>query len=303
MDNIKKAYLELHFTVFLYGFTGILGKLISLNELPLVWWRMFLTAASFLIFLPMISKSIKKVNDIKLVSHLSFIGVLVALHWICFFGSIKYSNVSIALICFSTTTFFTAILEPIILKTKFDKSDIGLGLLIIPGMYLIVNGVKIEYLTGVVLGVLGALLATIFSILNKRIVHKMDSISITAIEMSSGWLILSLVMPVYFYYSAEANFLPQGWQDMTYLLILALVCTTLAFVLSMRVMKHLSAFVVNLTISLEPIYAIIMAFIIFNENKELSENFYWGALVILNAVFGHPVLNKIKKRQNAKAKP
>ena len=302
MDNIKKAYLELHFTVFLYGFTGILGKLISLNELPLVWWRMFLTAASFLIFLPMISKSIKKVNDIKLVSHLSFIGVLVALHWICFFGSIKYSNVSIALICFSTTTFFTAILEPIILKTKFDKSDIGLGLLIIPGMYLIVNGVKIEYLTGVVLGVLGALLATIFSILNKRIVHKMDSISITAIEMSSGWLILSLVMPVYFYYSAEANFLPQGWQDMAYLLILALVCTTLAFVLSMRVMKHLSAFVVNLTISLEPIYAIIMAFIIFNENKELSENFYWGALVILTAVFGHPVLNKIKKRQNAKAK-
>ena len=302
MDNIKKAYLELHFTVFLYGFTGILGKLISLNELPLVWWRMFLTAASFLIFLPMISKSIKKVNDIKLVSHLSFIGVLVALHWICFFGSIKYSNVSIALICFSTTTFFTAILEPIILKTKFDKSDIGLGLLIIPGMYLIVNGVKIEYLTGVVLGVLGALLATIFSILNKRIVHKMDSISITAIEMSSGWLILSVVMPVYFYYSAEANFLPQGWQDMAYLLILALVCTTLAFVLSMRVMKHLSAFVVNLTISLEPIYAIIMAFIIFNENKELSENFYWGALVILTAVFGHPVLNKIKKRQNAKAK-
>ena len=295
MDNIKKAYLELHFTVFLYGFTGILGKLISLNELPLVWWRMFLTAASFVIFLPTIRKAIRKINDIKFICHLGFIGILVALHWICFFGSIKYSNVSIALICFSTTTFFTAILEPIMLKTKFDKFDIGLGLLIIPGMYLIVNAVKIEYLTGVLLGIIGALLACIFSIMNKRIVNRMDSISITAIEMSSGWTFLSLVIPVYFYYSTEASFLPQGWEDVTYLLILSLVCTTLAFVLSMRVMKHLSAFVVSLTISLEPIYAIIMAFIIFNENKDLSENFYWGALIILLAVFGHPILNKFRK--------
>lgn len=295
MDNIKKAYLELHFTVFLYGFTGILGKLISLNELPLVWWRMFLTAASFVIFLPTIRKAIRKINDIKFIRHLGFIGILVALHWICFFGSIKYSNVSIALICFSTTTFFTAILEPIMLKTKFDKFDIGLGLLIIPGMYLIVNAVKIEYLTGVLLGIIGALLACIFSIMNKRIVNRMDSISITAIEMSSGWTFLSLVIPVYFYYSTEASFLPQGWEDVTYLLILSLVCTTLAFVLSMRVMKHLSAFVVSLTISLEPIYAIIMAFIIFNENKDLSKNFYWGALIILLAVFGHPILNKFRK--------
>lgn len=295
MDNIKRAYLEMHFVVFLYGFTGILGRLISLNELPLVWWRMFLTAASFLIFFKTIRKAIKKVNDKKLIRHLSFIGVLVALHWVCFFGSIKFSNVSIALICFSTTTFFTSIFEPIILKSKFDKYNIGLGLLIIPGMYLIVNAVKIEYLTGVLLGILGALLACIFSILNKRIVHKMDSISITAIEMSSGWAFLSLVMPIYFYYSAEAAFLPQSWEDMIYLLILSLVCTTLAFVITMRVIKHLSAFIFNLTISLEPIYAIIMAFIIFNENKELSENFYWGALIILIAVFGHPVLNRIRR--------
>lgn len=296
MDNIKRAYLELHLTVFLYGFTGILGRLISLNELPLVWWRMFFTAGSFLIFSRTIRKAIKKVDDSKLIRHLGFIGILVAIHWICFFGSIKYSNVSIALICFSTTTFFTSILEPIILKTKFDKFDIGLGLLIIPGIYLIANAVKIEYITGVILGIIGALLASIFSIMNKRIVNRMDSISITAIEMSSGWAFLSLVIPIYFYYSPDATFLPQGWQDMTYLLVLSLVCTTLAFVLSMRVMKYLSAFVVNLTISLEPIYAIIMAFIIFNENKELSENFYLGAFIILIAVFGHPVLNKFKKR-------
>ena len=295
MDNIKRAYLELHFTVFLYGFTGVLGRLISLNELPLVWWRMFITALSFVVFLPTIRKAIKKVNDPKLLVHLAFIGVLVALHWVSFFGSIKYSNVSIALICFSTTTFFTSILEPILLKTKFDKIDISLGLLIIPGMYLIVNAVKLEYLTGVILGVLGALLAAIFSILNKRIVNRMDSISITAIEMSSGWLFMSLILPIYYYYTTNANFLPQGWEDIIYLLILALVCTTLAFVLSMRVMKHLTAFVVNLTVSLEPIYAIIMAFIIFNENEELNKNFYWGALVILLAVFSHPVLNKFKK--------
>lgn len=299
MDDIKKAYLELHFSVFLYGFTGILGKLISLNELPLVWWRMFFTSLSFIIFLPTIIRAVKKINDWKFIRHLAFIGILVGLHWVCFFGSIKYSNVSIALITFSTTTFFTAIFEPVLLKTKFDKFEVGLGLLIIPGMYLIVNAVKVEYLTGVFLGVLGAFLACVFSVLNKQVVHKMDSVSITAIELSSGWAFLCLVMPFYFYFTEGNAFMPSGIEDYGYLLILSLLCTTLAFLLSLRVMKFLSAFTVNLTISLEPIYSIILAIIIFNENKELSQNFYWGALIILLTVFCHPFLDKLRKRKQA----
>jgi drug/metabolite transporter (DMT)-like permease len=294
LNETKKAYLELHFTVFLFGFTGILGKLISLNELPLVWWRMFLTSLSFLFFINTIRMAIKKV-DAKFIQHLMFIGFLVAIHWVCFFGSIKYSNVSIALITFSTTTFFTAVLEPLMTKSKFKISEILLGLLIIPGMYLIVNAVKLEYLTGVVLGVIGALLASIFSIMNKKIIHKMDAITMTAIELSSGWLFLSIVIPIYFYYSNDAIFLPQGWADISYLLILSVFCTTLAFILSLRVMKYLSAFVMNLTISLEPIYAIIMAIILFNENEELTPNFYIGAIIILLAVFGHPIMKKLRK--------
>lgn len=296
MDEIKKAYLELHFTVFLYGFTGILGKLITLNELPLVWWRMFITSLSFVIFLPKIIRAIKKVNDWKFIRHLAFIGILVAIHWLCFFGSIKYSNVSIALITFSTTTFFTAIFEPLFLKIKFDKLEVALGLLIIPGMYLIVNAVKVEYLIGVLLGVAGAFLACVFSVMNKQVVHKMDSMSITAIELSSGWAFLCLVMPFYFYFTEGNTFLPAGWEDLGYLLILSLLCTTLAFLLSLRVMKHLSAFTVNLTISLEPIYSIILAFIIFHENKELNGTFYWGAAIILLAVFCHPFLDKLRKK-------
>ncbi len=294
MDNIKKAYLELHFAVFLFGFTGILGKLISLNELPLVWWRMFLTSLSFLFFIKTIRTAVKKV-DRKFLRHLMFIGFLVAVHWVCFFGSIKYSNVSIALITFSTTTFFTSILEPLMTKSKFKLSEIGLGLLIIPGMFLIVNAVKLEYVTGIILGIIGALLACVFSIMNKKIVDKMDAVSMTAIELSSGWAFLCFVIPVYFYFSEDATFLPQGWEDIVYLLILSVVCTTLAFILSLRVMKYLSAFVANLTISLEPIYAIIMAIILFNENEELTPNFYIGAVIILLAVFGHPIIKKITK--------
>jgi drug/metabolite transporter (DMT)-like permease len=297
MDETKKAYLELHFTVFLFGFTGILGKLISLEELPLVWWRMFFTSLSFIAFLPMILRAIKKVDDLKFIRHLAFIGVLVAVHWVCFFGSIKYSNVSIALISFSTTTFFTSILEPIMTKSKFNKYEFALGFLIIPGMYLVVNAVKVEYIFGVVLGVIGALLATIFSIMNKKIVNRIDAVSITAIELSSGWAFLSLIIPFYFMYFEAQSFLPNDWHDLVYLLILSLLCTTLAYILSIRILKYLSAFTVNLTISLEPIYAIIMAFILFQENKELNDNFYWGAIIILVAVFGHPILKRILRKR------
>lgn len=297
MDETKKAYLELHLTVFLFGFTGILGKLISLEELPLVWWRMFFTSLSFLLFLPMILKAVKQVNDWKFIRHLSLIGVLVAIHWVCFFGSIKYSNVSIALICFSTTTFFTSLLEPIMTKAKFNKFEIGLGLLIIPGMYLIVNAIKVAYIFGVIIGVIGALLASIFSIMNKKIVNKIDAVSITAIELSSGWAFLSLIIPFYFIYFEDQPFLPTGWEDLVYLLVLSLLCTTLAFILSIRILKFLSAFTVNLTISLEPIYAIIMAFILFQENKELNENFYLGAIIILLAVFSHPILKRILRKR------
>jgi drug/metabolite transporter (DMT)-like permease len=301
LDETKKAYLELHLAVFLFGFTGILGKLITLNELPLVWWRMFLTSLSFLFFIKTIRTAIKKV-DTKFIKHLMFIGFLVAIHWVCFFGSIKYSNVSIALITFSTTTFFTAILEPLMTKSKFKTSEILLGLLIIPGMYLIVNAVKLEYMFGVVLGVLGALLACIFSIMNKKIIHKMDSVSMTAIELSSGWAFLTVIIPIYFYFSNDATFLPQGWADVSYLLVLSILCTTFAFILSLRVMKYLSAFVVNLTISLEPIYAIIMAIILFNENEELTPTFYIGAIIIMLAVFGHPIVKKLTKKKTSEVK-
>ncbi len=296
MSEEKRAYWELHFTVFLYGFTGILGKLISLNELPLVWWRMFFTSLSFVIFLPKIIKAIKAINNPRFIGHLAFIGVLVAVHWVCFFGSIKYSNVSIALISFSTTTLFTAILEPIMTKSKFNKYEIGLGLLIIPGMYLVVNAIKIEYITGVILGIIGALLACIFSIMNKKIVHKIDSVSITAVELSSGWAFLCFVMPFYFYFTENQSFMPSGWYDILWLLILSWLCTTLAFLLSLGVMKHLSAFTVNLTISLEPIYSIILAFFIFQEHNDLSKNFYWGALLILTVVLSHPIVKRLENK-------
>jgi drug/metabolite transporter (DMT)-like permease len=186
-------------------------------------------------------------------------------------------------------------------KSKFNKYEIGLGLLIIPGIYLIVNAIKVEYIFGVFIGIIGALLATIFSIMNKKIINRIDAVSITAIELSSGWAFLSLFIPFYLIYFDDQPFLPTSWEDLVYLLILSLLCTTLAFILSIRILKYLSAFTVNLTISLEPIYAIIMAFILFQENKELNNNFYWGAIIILVAVFGHPVLKRILKKRGIEA--
>lgn len=287
----KRAYIELHIAVFLYGFTGILGKLISLSELVLVWWRMFFAALGFLLFLPVVLPLLKRKN-LPFLLKLCGIGVLVAIHWVAFFGSIKYSNVSVALVCFATTTFFTSILEPFLLNKKFNWLEVGLGIFIIPGMYFVVNGIDASMLTGVLLGFFSAFLAAVFSILNKRYANDAHPMAMTAVELSSGWLFLSLLMPFYMYYFPANDFLPSGWEDLVYLLILALLCTTLAYSLNLKAMQHISAFVANLTITLEPIYSIALAMWIFEENKELSTTFYIGVGIIMLSVFGHPLLQK-----------
>lgn len=290
LNPTKRAYLELHLAVFLFGFTGILGKLISLPETTLVWWRMFFATLGFLVFYRTIRQNLRH-QTFSVFWKLAGIGVLVALHWICFFGSIKYSNVSIALVCFATTTFFTALLEPVLLKKPLQWHELLLSLLIIPGMYFVVQGIQTGMWVGIFLGFLGALLAAIFSILNKKHIGKIDAVTISAIQLGSGWLFLSLLMPFYLYVDTQANFLPT-FQDIGYLLILGWVCTTFAYVLSVRVLKIISAFIVNLTISLEPIYSIILAFFIFQEYEQLGNHFYIGALIIIGAVFVHPLISR-----------
>ena len=288
MKTIQKAYLQLHIAIFLYGFTAILGKLITLSELSLVWWRMLLTTISFLFFPKMIQ--LFKAIPVKVRWQLFGIGIIIALHWVCFFGAIKYSNVSICLVCMATGAFFTAIIEPIVFKQSIKKYEIFLGLMIIPGMYLVVQSTSWDMMTGIVLAIISAILAVFFSIFNKRMVDHTDTNVITFVELGSGWLFLTLLLPFYLYYF-ETSIQPT-WLDLGYLLVLALLCTTLAFVLNLNALKHISAFNANLAINLEPVYGILLAWLIFQENKEVGQYFYIGVLIVLFSVFSYPFLKK-----------
>jgi drug/metabolite transporter (DMT)-like permease len=297
--DIKRSYIELHIAVFLWGFTAILGKVISLEEVALVWWRLLFTCVSLLFF-----KSIWKhipTYSWSLIFQMMGVGVIVALHWVLFFGSVKYSNVSICLVCMATASLFTSLIEPIIMGYKHKTYEVLLGLLVIPGMFLVVNFIPSDKIFGVYLGLISALLAAIFSILNKKIIDKekdLNPIPMTFIELSSGLLFLSIIFPLSVQWLGETPFMPVGWTDIVYLLILALLCTTLGYVLGLKALKHLSAFASNLVVNLEPVYGIILAFLLFQENKEVGSYFYLGVIIILIAVFLHPLLSRKFEKGN-----
>ena len=292
MDNIKRAYLELHVAVLLFGFTAILGDLIQLSAVMIVWWRVLITCISLLYFVRF-GQKLKSIPRDKIFKFLG-IGVLVALHWITFYGAIKLSNASVALICFASTSLFTSFLEPAILGRSIEKLQVVMGLMIIPGMWLIVNTVESSMMNGIYVGIFSALLAAIFSTLNKRFIDDADSYSITFLELGSAWIFISLLIPVLIWNGTEIQFWPVG-SDWIYLLILALLCTTLAYILSLRALKHVSAFVANLTINLEPVYGILLAIVLLNDHKELSPRFYVGVVLISAIVFSYPMIKKRMK--------
>jgi drug/metabolite transporter (DMT)-like permease len=278
--------------VILWGFTAILGRLITLKEVPLVWYRILITCAA-LILLPGVFKQVKTTPR-KSALKLAGIGCLVCIHWVCFYGSIKYSNVSIALSCLATTSFLASIIEPLFNRTRMKWYEISVGLLIIPGIMLIVH-VSQLYVTGIILGLLAALLAATFTVLNKMVVDEHHPQGMTFIELGSGFIFLSLLLPLYLHFFPEANMKP-GSTDIIYLIILAVGCTTLPFVLALHALKKLSAFASTLTVNLEPVYGILLAIPFFNENKDLDILFYFGTAIILLAVFIHPLLrNRFEK--------
>lgn len=287
-----KAYIELHTAIFLFGFTAILGKLISLSEYGIVWYRLLFTCISIL-FIPHIIKKFRAIPP-KARWQLAGIGVVVSLHWICFYGSIKYSNVTVTLSVLSTVALFTAFLEPLFFRKKIKIREILLGLMIIPGMFLIFSFGQI-YMTGIVLGLLAALGASVFTVLNKKMVSKYPAMTMTFIELGSGLIFLTLLFPVYFSFFPGTPLIPFGY-DWLYLVVLAVLCTTLAYYLALHAMKYISAFTANLSVNLEPVYGIIMAVIIFQEHKDLELGFYLGTAIILIAVLVHTVLERKQKR-------
>lgn len=287
----RRAYLELHLAVLLFGLTAILGDLIQLTALVLVWWRVLLTSGSLL---PFVSPG-KLLRDLGWPLLLRFmgIGVLVALHWLTFYGAIKLSNASICLVCMATTSFFTAFLEPLIVKRPFRWYEMALGFLIIPGMVLVVNNIQSGMIWGVVAGLTSAFLAATFATLNKKYLANIHPSRVTFLELGSAWIFLSIILGVFLITGRDfGNWWPASTSDWVYLLILAFLCTNLAYTLSLRALRHLSAFAANLTVNLEPVYGIALAWLLLNEQEELTPGFYWGVVIILLAVFSYPLLRK-----------
>lgn len=273
----------MHAAVFLWGFTGVLGRAISLDSIWLVWYRMIITILTLWI----IYFFLKKIRKISLKSALNIggIGFILVLHWVCFYASIKYANVTIALTCLSTTALLSSILEPLVLRKKFDVFEIMLGFFAIAGIIIIYN-THIQFSTGIVIGLLSAVLTVLASVLNKKIVDNYQPEQITLYQFTGGFIGLTLLLPLVFVFSPSTQLAPTAY-DWLWLVILSWVCTIFTFFLYIRSLKKLSAFTMNLTLTLEPVYGIILAFIIYKENKLLSNWFYLGFGLITFAVIFH----------------
>ncbi len=291
MDPVRKAYLELHIAVLLFGITAILGDLILLPALIITWWRVLLTSVS-LLFIIRVRRIFREMPWQKVVRFMG-IGVLVSLHWLTFYGAIKLSNASITLTALATASFFTSLIEPLITRQRVKVYEISLGIIILPGMILVARNTELSMLNGLWVGLLSALLAATFTALNKKFIGEADEKDITFLELGSAFLFLSMVIPFVAYFSAEPlQVWPQRGLDWIYLLVLALLCTTLAYVLALRSLQQLSAFASTLTVNLEPVYGIILAWLLLNDNEEVSGGFYLGVLIILTAVFSYPLLRR-----------
>ncbi len=295
LRKMKKAFIQLHIAVLFAGFTAILGKLITLNEGMLVLYRMLLSALVLAVIL--VIREELEILSFKKALKLFVVGIIVALHWLTFYGSIKYSNVSVAVTCLSAIGFFTSFFEPLIIKRKIDIAEAALGILAIIGIYLIFNFYP-EYKTGIIFGLISAMLASIFPIFNKQLLDRHSPKTVTFYEMTGGFLSLCLITPFYLLFFPASYFVPT-FSDWMWLLVLAIICTVISFILQLNALKVLSAFTANLTYNLEPVYSIILAFILFNENKFLGKGFYLGIGLILLAVSLQMLRewNKIKVRR------
>ena len=280
---MKKAFLQLHIAVFLAGFTGVLGRLITLNEGMLVWYRLLLTAVSMWILFGL-QKRIQAIS-LKDILKIGGVGFIAALHWVTFYGSIKYSNVSVALVCFSSVGFFTALLEPVILRKRINFTELFLGMVTILGIYLIFQ-FDGQYKKGIIIGIISAILAALFPIFNREFLKRINVETMLSWQQTGGLITLSAILPFYLNRFPVDRFLPS-LENLGWLLVLSWVCSVIAFQFASNALKRLSAFTVNLSYNLEPVYGILLAFAIYHENQFLSKWFYIGFAIIATALLLH----------------
>lgn len=279
MNETRKGFIQLHLSVLLAGFTGLFGKLITLNEVDIVWYRMLFTTSILLVF-----TGLPKVTLRKFIQ-LSGCGALLGLHWMLFYGSIKASNVSIGVICFSLVGFFTAICEPLILKRRFSWMELLLSCITVAGVMCIFS-FDTRYRYGIMIGIVSSLVCALYVIYNKKASVGVRSRDVLMSQMSGGLIVVSCIIPLYlmvFPSSQAVVVIPEG-SNLWFMLCHALFCTVGMYLLQIQALKRLSAFTVNLSYNLEPCYTIILAFLIFGEGREINFSFYIGICLILLSV-------------------
>jgi drug/metabolite transporter (DMT)-like permease len=286
----RADYLKLHFIVFLWGFSAILGKLVSIPTLEMIFYRGILAAAGMGIVI-MITRGSFAVTRVQFV-RLMLIGVIVTVHWLAFFGSARISNVSVSLVGFATNSLWAALLEPWFNQNRIKKFELFLGLTVLSGLYLIFS-FDFEYPLGLLLGIVAGFTSALFSVFNARMVRRVSPYAITFYEMTSIFLTLGLLMLVYSLWDSSYSFnLTPTWTDWIYIALLAGVCSVYAYSVAVELMKKVSVFLIQLTLNLEPLYGIIMALIIFGDNEKMGTNFYVGTAIILSAVASYPYLKR-----------
>jgi len=288
MHPVNQARLQIHFCVLLWGFTAILGKLITLQALPLVWWRMLLVTGALLL-VPRVRRQLRAMSW-RLIGAYAGIGVLVSLHWLTFYAAIKLSNASVGATCIALGPVFLAFIEPWLARRKFDPRELLIGVAVVPGVVMVVGGVPVDMRIGIAVGVLSALFVALFGSLNKRMVESGDPLTVTFIELGTGTAFLTLLAPLLPHQGAL--FVLPSLRDALLLLALAFGCTLLPFTLALVALRHMSAFGTQMVTNLEPVYAIVLAIVLLGEQHELDGWFYAGVAVILAAVFMHPLLNR-----------
>ncbi len=288
-----KQYLHLHFIIVLLGFTAILGSVITLNAIELVWFRTFFASLGLWVYLKY--RSLKIILPLREQIHLYLIGLVVALHWITFFHAIKVSNVSITLGVFASTTLFTSFLEPFLQKRPVLWIEVLIGVVIILGIYIIFQ-YELQYTEGIIYSLISAFLNGLFVVLNRNISRRWHPSVISFYEMAGGFAFISVFLLLTG--QIADPFLDFHLPDVFWILILSFVCTSYAFAAIVEIMKELSAYTVVLSINLEPVYGIVLAFLIFGESEKMSSGFYLGTLIILCSVFAYPYLKRrfYKKR-------
>jgi len=301
-ENNIKHYLLLHFIVFIWGFTAILGALITIEAIPLVWYRMLL--ASFFILIYLFFRKRNLAIDTKGLFKFIGTGIIIALHWIFFFKAIKVSNVSVALVTMSTGAFFASLIEPIFFRRSIKILEIIFGLIVILGLYIIFN-FESEYKLGIMYALISSFLSALFSVLNGLFVKEYKANIISFYQLFFGALFITIFVICTTGFSVQ--FFKIEALDWLYLFILSSICTAYAFIASVDVMRYISPYTVMLTVNLEPVYAIVLALLVFGEKEKMNTEFYIGAFIVLFVVLLNGILknkkaiaNKIKAKTSRK---